>query len=285
VLSGFTIVRNAITFDYPIVATVRSLLDVCDEVIVNVGRSSDGTRDAVAGVGDPRVRILDTVWDTSRAGATLARETDRAMAACRGSWGLYIQADEVLHESGAALLVDALCRADPDPAVEGLLVDYLHFYGDVDTVVTNRGWYRREVRAVRLGCDIRSYGDAQGFRVGPDGRRVRARLTGACMYHYGWARPAAALARKQAGFAEYFTEQPGPAGETPRAALEWTPGLRRFTGEHPRAAAAWVAARHGSGSRIGPYRFRLRDLRFYLSDAIERATGRRLFEYRNYVVV
>ncbi len=188
-LSGFTIVRNAVTLDYPIIPAVRSLLDVCDEVVVNVGRSDDGTRELVAGLGDPRVRILDTVWDFSRGSTALAVETDRAMAACRGAWGLYVQADEVLHERGAEILKQRVGEWDRDARVEGLLVDYLHFYGDFDTLATDRHWYRREVRCVRLGQDVRSYQDAQGFRVGPEERRVRARATGARMFHYGWARP------------------------------------------------------------------------------------------------
>src|SRR5439155_72537 len=92
---------------YPIVPAIRSILEICDEVVVNVGKSDDATRDLVAGLGDPRVRILDTVWDFSRGSSVLAQETERAMRACRGAWGLYIQADEVLHETGAAILRDS----------------------------------------------------------------------------------------------------------------------------------------------------------------------------------
>src|SRR5207245_2247765 len=185
VLSGFTIVRNAVTLDYPIVPAIRSILDICDEVVVNVGRSDDATRDLVAGIGDPRVRILDSVWDFSRGGVTLSFETNRAMAACRGTWGVYIPADEVLHESGAALIREQVRESDGDARVEGLLVDYLHFYGDFRTIATDRHWYRREVRVVRLGGAIHSYQDAQGFRVGAGERRVGARATGARMFHYG----------------------------------------------------------------------------------------------------
>jgi hypothetical protein len=281
VLSGFTIVRNAVRLDYPVVPAIRSLLELCDEVVVNVGQSDDGTRDLIAGIGDPRIRVLDTVWDSSRWGHTLAVETDRALAACRGPWAVYIQADEVLHETGAAIILDRLPAWEADTRLEGLLVDYLHFYGDVDTVVTNRHWYRREVRVVRLGRDLRSFGDAQGFRVGP-GRRVRARATGAQMFHYGWARRASALAGKRAAFRELFTEHGGPVGSEP-AHLDWTPGLRGFRGTHPRAALEWVADRRGRGPGIGPRALRVRDLRYYLSDWVERVTGVRVFEYRNYV--
>src|SRR5205807_1834371 len=170
-LSGFTIVRNAVSLDYPIVPALRSILAICDEVVVNVGRSPDGTRDLVAGLGEPRVRVIDTAWDFSRGSGVLAQETERAMRACRGAWGLYIQADEVLHETGAAILQERVRAWDADAGVEGLLVDYRHFYGDFDTVATNRHWYRREVRCVRLDRDIHSFQDAQGFRVGPGLRR------------------------------------------------------------------------------------------------------------------
>jgi hypothetical protein len=80
-LSGFTIVRNAVRLEYPIVPAVRSILDLCDEVVVNVGKSDDGTRDLIAGISDPRVRILDTEWDFSRGSQALSSNQPRD-AAC-----------------------------------------------------------------------------------------------------------------------------------------------------------------------------------------------------------
>ena len=287
-LSGFTIVRNAVKLDYPVLPAIRSILGICDEVVVNVGKSEDGTRDLIASLGDPRIRILDTEWDFSRGSGALSIETNRAMAACRGAWGLYIQADEVLHETGAAILVADLREWHGDPGVEGLLVDYVHFYGDFDTIATNRHWYRREVRCVRLGGNVRSYEDAQGFRVGPELRRVRARATGARMFHYGWAGPSQAVQRKLAASKEIFTEAVDrlEARAARRHALDWTPLLRPFRGTHPEAARDWIAARRDARERaVGPRSFRLEHLRLYVSDAIERLTGARVFEYRNYVEV
>ena len=287
-LSGFTIVRNAVKLDYPVLPAIRSILGICDEVVVNVGKSEDGTRDLIASLGDPRIRILDTEWDFSRGSGALSIETNRAMAACRGAWGLYIQADEVLHETGAAILVADLREWHGDPGVEGLLVDYVHFYGDFDTIATNRHWYRREVRCVRLGGNVQSYEDAQGFRVGPEQRRVRARATGARMFHYGWARPSQGLQRKLAASKEIFTEAVArlEARAAGRHGLDWTPLLRPFRGTHPEAARDWIAARRDARERaVGPRSFRLGHLRLYLSDWIERLTGARVFEYRNYVDV
>lgn len=286
-LSGFTLVRNAVKLDFPIVPAIRSVLEVCDEVVVNVGKSEDETRDLVASVKDPRVRILDTEWDFTKKNIMLSIETQRAMDACRGSWGIYIQADEVLHERGAHILKQKVAEWDQDPRVEGLLVKYLHFYGGFDQIATSRRWYRREVRCIRLGKDIRPYQGAQGFRVGPSYRKIQARVTDAEMFHYGWARPAKAIKEKLE-----ISKTIYPWGgnrfekEQARGSLEWIPLLKPFTGTHPAAARDWIAERAVDPERvIGPRRLKPEHVRFYISDWIERLTGARVFEFRNYVLV
>jgi len=284
-VSGFTIVRNAVKLDFPVEASIRSILPICDEVVVNVGRSEDETLELVRSIRDPKIRILETEWDMSRRNTVLGLETHRAMRACLHPWGVYIQADEVLHERGAEELVVAIRAADADRRIEGLLVRYRHFYGGFDTVATHRRWYRREVRAVRLApeLDIRPYQGAQGFRVGPGHRKIRARLTGAEMFHYGWARPAEALREKRdLGRTMY----PWRNADTSRPLLAWMPGIEPFTGTHPAAARGWIDARRHDPERvIAPRRFRWRFLRYYISSAIERMTGIRVFEFRNYEIV
>ena len=284
-VSGFTIVRNAVKLDFPLEASVRSILPICDEVIVNVGRSEDDTLDLVRSIRDPKIRIIETEWDMTRRNTVLGLETHRAMRACKHPWGVYIQADEVLHERGAEALAAAIQSADNDPRVEGLLVRYLHFYAGFDTVATHRRWYRREVRAVRLSpeLDIRPYQGAQGFRVGPGNRKIRARLTAAEMFHYGWARPAQALREKrELGRTMY----PWRNADASLPLLAWMPGLERFRGTHPAVAQVWIEARNFDPDRVvGPRTFRWRFLRYYLSTAIERLTGIRVFEFRNYEIV
>ena len=284
-VSGFTIVRNAIKLDFPIEASIRSLLPVCDEVVVNVGRSEDETLALVRSIADPRVRILETEWDMSRRNTVLGQETLSAMRACAHPWGIYIQADEVLHERGAQELAAAILRHDGDPRVEGLLVRYLHFYGGFDTIATHRRWYRREVRAVRLdpALDIRPFQGAQGFRVGPEHRKIRARLTTAEMFHYGWARPARALREKrELGKTMY----PWRNADERQPLLAWVPGIRPFHGTHPAVARRWIEPRRLDPERvIAPHRFRVGFLRYYISGAIERLTGIRPFEFRNYKLV
>ena len=288
-LSAFTLVRNAVKIDFPIVPAIRSVLEVCDEVVVNVGKSEDDTRDLVAAIKDPRVRILDTVWDLTKRNTMISIETQRAMDACKGSWGIYIQADEVLHEKGAHILKEKVAAWDRDQRVEGLLVKYLHFYGGFDRIATNRRWYRREVRCIRLGRDIRPYQGAQGFRVGPEYRKIRARPTNAEMFHYGWARPAKAIREKREISKTIYPwqkEQLEKDLQKPGAGLDWIPLLKSFTGTHPRAAADWIRERtHDPDRVVGPPDFKLEHIRYYISDWIERLTGARVFEFRNYEVV
>ena len=286
-VSGFLVVRNAEILDFPVDASLRSILPICDEVVVNVGRSEDRTLDLVRSIADPKVRILETEWDLGRGGALLREETLRAMRACRHEWGVCIQADEVLHEAGAPLLRAAMESADRDPGVEGLVVRYHHLFGDSGTEAVNRRWYRREVRAVRLdpSLGIEPYRDAQGFRREPGHHRIRARLTNAEMFHYGWMRSAAALRARGAIDRVLYPGRSIPPGDQ-AAVLRWFPGLKPFRGTHPRVAQQWVEARRHDPERVvTPRFFELEHLRFYASDLVERLTGTRLFEFRNYTLV
>jgi glycosyltransferase involved in cell wall biosynthesis len=64
-VSGFTFVRNAVKFDYPIIEAISSILSLCDEFIVLVGNSDDGTRELIAGIQSNKIKIVDSVWDDS----------------------------------------------------------------------------------------------------------------------------------------------------------------------------------------------------------------------------
>ena len=178
-VSGFTIVRNAIKLDFPVEASIRSLLPVCDEVVVNVGRSEDETLALVRSIRDPKIRIVETEWDMTRRNTVLGFETLRAMRECRFPWGIYIQADEVLHERGAEALAAAIQRYDGDRRIEraaGALPPFLRglrHHRDASPVVSAGG----AGRGLDPSLDIRPYQGAQGFRVGPEHRKIRAQLT------------------------------------------------------------------------------------------------------------
>ena len=101
-VAGFTFIRNAIKYDYPALESIHSILPLCDELVVAVGNSEDGTRAMIENIGSPKIRIIDTVWDDNlrEGGKVLAVETDKAFSAVSpdADWSFYIQADEVVHE-------------------------------------------------------------------------------------------------------------------------------------------------------------------------------------------
>src|SRR5581483_11194501 len=166
---GFTIVRNAIKFDYPVVESINSILPVCDEFVVNVGKSDDDTLNLIKSIGSPKIKIMESVWDDSlrKGGLRLAVETNKTMDAigADADWLFYIQADEVMHESGVGHCKKAMEQHKDDKKVEGLLLRYHHFYGSYSYVVDLYAhWYNEEVRIIRNNKHIRSFKDAQGFR-------------------------------------------------------------------------------------------------------------------------
>ena len=57
IISGFTFCRNVEKLDYPFVESIRSILPIVDEMIINVGDSEDHTLERIKEIGDPKIRI------------------------------------------------------------------------------------------------------------------------------------------------------------------------------------------------------------------------------------
>ena len=152
-VSGFTFIRNAILLDYPIVASIQSILPLCDEVIVAVGNSDDDTLGLIQNI-DLKVKIIQTTWDDSlrENGRVLAVETDKALADIdpAADWAIYIQGDEVMHQDDHLHILKAMTRFQHDQDVDGLLFDYLHFYGSYDYIGVSNNWYKKEIRIITV---------------------------------------------------------------------------------------------------------------------------------------
>ena len=63
-VTGFSFVKNAIKYDYPIVESITSILPICDEFVIAVGDCNDGTRELIESIGSDKIRIIDTVFLT-----------------------------------------------------------------------------------------------------------------------------------------------------------------------------------------------------------------------------
>lgn len=236
---GFTIIRNAVTFDYPVVEAIRSILPLCDEVIVAVGNSKDNTREVIEAIDPAKVRIVDTVWDESQrmGGRVLALETDKAFAAVPqdADWCFYIQADEVLHEKYLPAVRKAMETYLDDRRVEGLLFGYRHFYGSYDYIGNSWKWYRREIRIIRRDQKIYSYRDAQGFRKKPN-EKLKVKLIDAEIFHYGWVREPKSMRRKHSAFSQLYHDDTWLRENIPSEEefdYSQIDSLARFDGTHP----------------------------------------------------
>ncbi len=249
-----------------------------------MGDSDDETLEWVRAIGDPRIRILESVWGDELAVGNLMHsiQTNRALDACRGTWCFYIQADEVLHEDDVPRVRAAMERHLHEREVEGLVFDYLHFYGSFDWIGVGRRWYRREVRVVRKSSGIRSVAGAQGFRVG--GGKPRAAHSGARIFHYGWAKRPEMAEQK---VLQWYRYRRDPDWQTrPRYSFKRMPGLSRFRGTHPAVMREWVEKHDWAfDPNDHPRDWGWRSLKAYASDAVERVTGWRPFEHRNFRLI
>lgn len=287
---GFSFVRNAVRNDYPVLESLRSLLPLCEEVVVAVGNSDDGTLELIKSLNSPKIRILETVWDDTlrEGGRVLALETDKALAAVApdADWAIYLQADEVLHEQDYPAIRAGLARWCGNPEVDGLLLSYTHFYATYDYVADSPHWYRREVRVVRPGRGIYSYRDAQGFRKSPNSK-LSVQLLDARVYHYGSVKQPAAMRHKNETFGRLWHSDEHMQAHIAAQKLSneefdysQVDSLQPFTGTHPVAMhdriaqQNWHYAHDPSRNR---YKFKDRIRRL-----VARLTGYHLWEYRNY---
>jgi glycosyltransferase involved in cell wall biosynthesis len=286
-VSGFTFVRNAIDLYYPIVESIRSALPVCDELVVAAGDSTDGTTGLIRSIDDPKVKIIETVWDTSRfvKGASNAQQTNIALGHCSGDWAFYLQADEVVHEEDLPNLRRQMETYSADSRVEGLVFEYLHFFADYEHVQRGHGWYRREVRAIRNNVGIRSWKSAQGFRRG--GRKIRVVPAGARIFHYGWVRPPLQMSRKSRALGTVHIGAEAAAARFPDAEFDFGQlrGREAYHGSHPAVMRERIASRDWQVTPTATRRKHDEPARRALSWIENRALGFRLGEHRNYVLI
>lgn len=234
-VSGFSIVRNAIQYGYPVAESLRSLAPLVDELIVAVGRSDDDTLDLVRALDIPHLRIIETVWDESlrRGGRVLAQQTNVALAACRHPWAFYLQADEVLHEDDMPRLQASLDRWYDDQATDALRFRFIHFEGTYAYVNVVR--YRTQCRLVRNNGQLESVGDAAGFGR-HDGGRLRTRWSGGRIFHYGWARAPEIMKQKTLAFERLWLDDAAVEArwkDVPPEDMGEVDIAFRFHGTHP----------------------------------------------------
>lgn len=287
-IAGFTIIKNAVTNDFPIMEAIRSLLPVVDEMIVLIGDSSDETTALIEAIGDAKIKIHHSVWNKNlrKGGAVLADETNKAFALISNeyTWAFYIQGDEVVHEKYYPVIRTACERYASDTAVQGLLFKYKHFYGTYDYVGDSRKWYAHEIRIIRNNKSISAYRDAQGFRIGKAKLPV-ARID-ASIYHYGWVKSPTQMRKKIKESSVYWND------DTQMEKIKSSPddydfsgfdSLEKFTGTHPGVMLDRIQRQNWViDLDLSQKKFSFKNKCLYL---FEKLTGIRPFDFKNYKII
>lgn len=285
---GFSFIRNAIKYDYPIVEAITSILPLCDKFVVAVGKSEDNTRKLIESIDKNKIIIIDTVWNDSirEGGRVLADETNKAFRAISDEydWCFYIQADEVVHEKYHDIIYREMQNNIDDNRIDGLLFKYLHFYGSYDYVGTSYRWYRNEIRIIRNNKNIFSYRDAQGFRKYPN-NLLRVKPIDAYIYHYGWVKDPRAMQKKQEDFNklwhddEWIEKNIAMTSEFDYSKID---SLAKFNGTHPRVMIDRIKNKNWSFDHDLSYN------KISTKDRIKKifeSLGLNIGQYKNYKII
>jgi glycosyltransferase involved in cell wall biosynthesis len=286
-IGGFTYVRNGFAFGYPFLASLHSLLPLVDELVVAVGDSTDGTREAISTLENPKIKIIDTVWDESlrENGKIFAEQSDLALNNISGDWAIHLQVDEVLHENDQQRIADTLKTVNANKKVDGLLFPFLHFWGDYQHIRNTRRTHRFEIRAFRNTGNIRAYKDSQGFRnyeQNPKGEKLKVMKIDTPIYHYSYVRPPQLMTRKANYFHRFWHDDAWLKKNTGKTIFDYNQvdKLEPFEGSHPQYMKEIMKKKDWEFTYDpAQTNMKIKDQILY---KFEKLTGIRPFEYRNY---
>ncbi|MCX6178397.1 MAG: glycosyltransferase [Chlorobiales bacterium] len=245
-ISAFTFIRNGTIFGFPYIESIRSVLPIVDEFVVNVGASDDDTLEKIIKIDDPKIRIIQSQWSDKMkvGGYVYGQQKMIAQFNCTGDWAFYLEGDEIIHENDLTKIVDACRVYKDDERVEALTFDYYHFYGNSNSYLDSPGWYRRAARIIR--SSVRSYApDGLYWHVLTSKSKVarypKSAHTGASIYHYGWVRSEEEMNRKLENVQKYWNNS---HRRIDYREIDQTI-IREFTGSHPKAILEWLPKEDG----------------------------------------
>jgi len=285
-VAGFTIIRNALKYDYPVVEAINSILPLCDVFYVGVGNSEDETRFLIESIKSDKIKIIDTVWDDRmrEGGKVLSLETNKVFDAIphEYDWCFYIQSDECVHEEDLPKIKSSMLEYKNDKNVDGLLFEYKHFYGHYKYIGVGRRWYKHEIRIIKNNKSIRSYKDAQGFRTKED-KKLRVKKTGAFIYHYGWVKSPQAQQAKQSSFHKMWHDDEWMKNNIPEVEefdYNNIDLLKLYNGSHPKAIETRIKEANWN-FKYNPAKVKT-NLKYRFLFWVEKLTGWRVGENKNY---
>ena len=245
IVSAFTFIKNGQILGYPFIESIKSILPIVDEFIINVGESEDDTLEMIKSIRDKKIRIIESNWNDGMRdrGYVYGQQKMIAQFNCSGDWAFYIEGDEVYHERDLGQIKKSMEMHLNDSNVEALVFDFNHFYGNANSVINSPGWYRSEARIIKNS--IRSYAPDGLFWLILDsnkkGRYPRAKHTGAFCYHYGWVRTEDQMNLKNSKVQKYWGSEPVNIDYTQMDQLI----IKEFQGSHPEVIKEWLPKESG----------------------------------------
>jgi len=239
-VSAFTFIKNGQILGYPFIQSIKSILPIVDEFVINVGESEDNTLELIQSINDPKIRIIQSKWNDNMhdRGYVYGQQKMIAQFNCTGDWAFYIEGDEIYHEDDLDKIRASMQAHVDNSEVEALVFDFYHFYGNANSYLDSPGWYRSEARIIKNS--IRSYAPDGLFWLVLDsnkkGRYPKAKHTGAHCYHYGWVRSEEQMNLKSEKVQQYWGGEP--------AKIDYSQMdqsiIKEFTGTHPKIAQDWL---------------------------------------------
>ncbi|MFA9290851.1 MAG: hypothetical protein ACEQSF_06550 [Solirubrobacteraceae bacterium] len=214
-ISAFTFLRNGLTYGYPFIESIKSLLPIVNEYIVVLGDSNDGSKEAILELNNPKIKIIPTIWDDNlrTGGKIFAQQANIGIenASKNSDWLFHLQADEVLHEKDYDTILKGLKDNLNYLPVDGFLLNFKIFFGDYNHYCPSRRFHQKEIRIIRNNPLIKSYKDSMGFRIFNNehnilekGTKLNVLQIDAIIYHYSYVRHPNKQKAKQLEFAKKY---------------------------------------------------------------------------------
>lgn len=103
-------ITNPISQGYPIIESLRSFANACDEVIVVDGGSTDGSLAKIRKI--PKVKVIrGAKWERDFDWTIMARNLQIGYEACSGDWAFHFDVDYIFHEDEVGRLRTAVEKA------------------------------------------------------------------------------------------------------------------------------------------------------------------------------
>ena len=272
-VSAFTFIKNGQILGYPFVQSVNSILPLVDEFVINVGASEDNTLELIKSIKDSKIRIIESIWNDNMQlrGYVYGQQKMIAQFNCTGDWIFYIEGDEVYHEKDLNHIKESMKLYLNDSKIEALVVNFMHFYGNANSILNSPGWYRSEARILKNS--LRSYAPDGLFWLILDsnkkGRYPRAKNIGVFCYHYGWVRSESEMNLKSSKVQKYWGNK---AKLLDYRNIDQSI-IEKFNASHPRVIKDWLPRDKGLFKGYPDYKLSTRERKHRILIKFEKFFG------------